>query len=191
VESGERDRPQWPEKIELQIYHHFPQGIELRVGRLASPAVSASFKFGEQESQMASITVDTDNATATVAFEDDHGDPTSPPAGASVSFSSDTPSVLTIETDANNPWQGDITPVSEGTANISATLSGAFLADGVTPIPNPSPVAVTVGAGPAAEATLTVAEPAAAAPSAPAAPAAPAAGEVTEPTTPSTDASAS
>ena len=147
----------WPERIELHVYHHFPPGgVAIRVGQLANPAASATIKVGSEETQMATLTVDTTNGTATIGFEDDKGDPTAAPAGASATFESDTPTVLTIATDANNPLQGDIAVVGEGTANISATLAGALEADGVTPIPNPAPVSVTVGPGPADQAVITV-----------------------------------
>jgi hypothetical protein len=104
------------------------------------------------------ITVDTTNETAVVEFLDDHGDTNAAaPVAASgsplvVTFSSDTPTVATIATDSSNPLQGDVTPVGEGTANLSATLayedgSPVLEADGVTPFPQPGAVAVTVSAG--------------------------------------------
>ncbi len=99
------------------------------------------------------ITVDTTNETATLAFVDDKGDTNAAaPAGVVVSFASDNTAVATIAVDASNPLVGDITPVAEGTANISATLANAdgspvLEADGVTPFPVPAPVTVTVTAG--------------------------------------------
>ena len=94
-----------------------------------------------------SITVDTTNETATVSFVDDHGDTnaTAPIAASGsplvVTFSSDNESVATVATDPANPLQGDITPVAEGTANISATIgyadgSPVLEADGSTPFPS-------------------------------------------------------
>jgi len=104
------------------------------------------------------ITVDTTNETATVEFLDDHGDTNAaPPVAASgsplvVTFASDNDAVATIATDSANPLQGDVTPVAEGTANLSATLAYAdgspvLEADGVTPFPQPGSVQVTVNAG--------------------------------------------
>lgn len=102
------------------------------------------------------ITVDTTDETATVSFVDDHGDPTEAPTGASVAFASDNEAVATVAADATNPWQADVTPVGLGIANISAALSNALEADGVTEIPDPAPVEVTVSAGPAAGAEFVL-----------------------------------
>ena len=102
------------------------------------------------------ITVDTTNETATVGFLDDKGNTTAAPAGASVTFASSDDTILTVAADANNPLQADITPVAIGSADVSATLSGAMEADGVTPIADPAPVTVTVSAGPAASASFTL-----------------------------------
>lgn len=113
------------------------------------------------------ITVDTTNETATFGFVDDKGDtdaaaPTSPDGSpVVVTFASDNAAVATVVTDASNPLQGDIIPVTEGTANISATLANAdgtpvLEADGVTPFPTPAAVAVTVSAGAAVGDALTL-----------------------------------
>lgn len=116
------------------------------------------------------ITVDTDNETATLAFEDDHNDVVDAPASASgaalaVTWASDNPAVATVANDATNPLVGDITPVSASDVpvNISATVEYAdgtpvLEADGVTPIPAPASVAVTVGVGPADQLVLSLAE---------------------------------
>lgn len=107
------------------------------------------------------ITVDTTNETVTLAFADDKGDTdAAAPDGAVVTFTSDNPSVATVATDSSNSFQGDITPVAEGTANIGATIADASgnpitEPDGVTPF-SVSPVAVTVSAGAADSATLTL-----------------------------------
>jgi hypothetical protein len=104
------------------------------------------------------ITVDTTGLTATLGFEDDHGDAADAPAGSAVSWSVDDTAVLTVAPDATNPFEADLTVVAEGTANLSATLTGAFEADGVTPIANPAAVALNVGAGPAEQAVVTLAD---------------------------------
>jgi hypothetical protein len=103
------------------------------------------------------ITVDTTNETATIEFVDDKGDtnaaaPSNASGNVVATFTSDNESVATVAADASNPYQADITPVAEGTANIGATLaypdgSAVFEADGVTPFPDPASVEVTVGPG--------------------------------------------
>lgn len=171
-----------PEKqMRLDIYHHFPDGVPLKLdlgpitfgglGIDVTGAVSVTVIEPTPSAPVAThavliiksttggtnmpgtITVDTTNETATVAFVDDKGDTdAAAPAGVVVSFASDNEAVATIAVGATNPLVGDITPVAEGTANISATLANAdgtpvLEADGVTPFPTPAPVAVTVGAG--------------------------------------------
>jgi hypothetical protein len=105
------------------------------------------------------ITVDTTNETVTIGFVDDHGDAASAPVAASgsalvVTFASDNPATATVATDAQNPLQGDVSVLAEGTANLSATLAYAdgspvLEPDGSTPFAVPAAVAVTVGPGPA------------------------------------------
>jgi len=102
------------------------------------------------------ITVDTVNETVTVSFEDDKGNATAAPAGATVTFASDNAAAATVAADPSNPLQGDITPVAVGVANVSAALVGALESDGVTAIPDPAPVAVTVSAGAANQAALVL-----------------------------------
>lgn len=109
------------------------------------------------------ITVDTaaGEENATLAFVDDKGDTdAAAPAGAVVTFTSDNPSVATVATNADNALQGDITPVAEGTANIGATIADGsgnpiMEPDGLTPF-SVSPVTVTVSAGGATGAELTL-----------------------------------
>lgn len=104
------------------------------------------------------ITVD-QSGSALLEFLDDKGDTTAAaPAGAVITFTSDTPAVATVAPDASNPLLADIVGVTPGTASISATItdaSGAPLLepDGVTPFAV-TPVAVTVDAGLAVSATL-------------------------------------
>jgi hypothetical protein len=171
-----------PEKRQrLDIYHHFPDGIPLSIdlgtlnlGNLnidvtgavnvtvieptpsapvATHAVLIIKSTTGGTNMPGSITVDTTNETVTLAFTDDHGDTDAVgPAGAVVTFASDNDAVATVANDASNAMVGDITPVAEGTANISATLTAAdgtplTEADGTTPFPTPDAVAVTVSAG--------------------------------------------
>lgn len=108
-----------------------------------------------------SINVDTTNETVTLAFADHAGNPAPEPAGASVTFTSDNEAVLTVATDPTNPLQGDVTPLTVGQANLGASLTGAdgnplLEADGVTPFPAPDPVLVTVSAGAAESASLSL-----------------------------------
>ena len=110
------------------------------------------------------LTVDSTNAVAILSFEDDHGDAVAPPAGALATATSDNTAVLTVGAavagaDANGVAniQFPLTEVAEGTANLSVAATDAngnplLGPDGVTPIPAPAPVAVTVNPGaPAAE----------------------------------------
>lgn len=105
------------------------------------------------------ITVDTTNETVTLEFQDDHGDTAATPDGAVVAFTSDNPAVATVAVDSANPLQGDITPVTVGTANIGATIADASGAPINEPSGQPfavSAVAVTVSPGPAAGAALVL-----------------------------------
>ena len=108
------------------------------------------------------INVDTLNEVVTISFVDDKGDTNAvAPVGAVVTFTSDNAAVASVATDPANPLQGDVTVVSEGTANLGATLANAdgtpvLEADGVTPFPVPAPVAVTVSAGAAVGASLVL-----------------------------------
>lgn len=102
------------------------------------------------------IDVDTTNETVTLTFVDDKGNETPAPAGATVTFSSSDPNVATVESDPANPNVGAITPVGPGNADINVTVDGAMEADGVTPIPNPDAVTLTVDPGQAAGERLTL-----------------------------------
>jgi hypothetical protein len=110
------------------------------------------------------LTVDSANAVAILSFTDDHGDAVAPPAGATAVATSDNPAALTVGAgvagaDASGVAniQFPLTAVAEGVANLSVTATAAdgsplLGPDGVTPIPAPAPVAVTVNPGaPAAE----------------------------------------
>jgi hypothetical protein len=114
------------------------------------------------------LTVDSANAVAILSFTDDHGDAVAPPAGAlAVATSSDT-AVLTVGAgvagaDANGVAniQFPLTGVAEGSSTLSVTATAAdgsplLGPDGVTPIPAPEPVAVTVSPGAAAAEVFTV-----------------------------------
>lgn len=107
------------------------------------------------------ITVDTTNETVSLQWVDDKGDTDAvAPAGAVVTFTSDNESVATVTVDGSNPLQGDISLVAEGSANIGATIGDAdgnpiLEPDGVTPF-SVEPVAVTVSAGDAVGASLSL-----------------------------------
>jgi hypothetical protein len=145
---------------ELAVTFDSPLQVNLEIYFSEGPrrAIKAILTIGER--MPGSITVDTTNETAVVDFVDDHGNVTSAPAGAVVTFSSDNTAVATIATDPTNPLQGDVTPVAPGTANIGATIADAsgnpiLEPDGVTPFAVTS-VAVTVSPGPAAGADLVL-----------------------------------
>ena len=110
------------------------------------------------------LTVDSVNAVAVLSFEDDHGDAVAPPAGALAAATSSDTAVLTVGAsvagaDANGVAniQFPLTEVAEGTSSLSVAATDAngnplLGPDGVTPIPAPAPVVVTVNPGaPAAE----------------------------------------
>jgi hypothetical protein len=143
-----------------------PRSVDINVNitvRLAGPiailqlgpAKKAILKVGGSW-MPGTIDVDTTNETATLSFVDDKGNATPAPASAVVTFSSDNPAVATVTSDPNNPLVADITPVAPGSCNIGVTVAGAMEADGVTPIPNPDPVALTVNPGAAAGEQLVV-----------------------------------
>ena len=110
------------------------------------------------------LTIDSVNAVALFGFADRDKDAVAPPAGTlAVATSSDT-AVMTVGaavagTDANGVpnIQFPLSEVSAGTSTLSVTATDAsgnplLGPDGVTPIPAPAPVAVTVNPGaPAAE----------------------------------------
>ena len=110
------------------------------------------------------LTVDSVNAVAILSFTDDHSDAVAPPAGAlAIATSSDT-AVMTVGasvagTDVNGipNIQFPLTEVTAGTSTLSVAATDAngnplLGPDGVTPIPAPAPVDVTVNPGaPAAE----------------------------------------
>jgi hypothetical protein len=103
------------------------------------------------------LTVDTVNGTVTIQYTDDKGDTNAAaPADASPSFVSDNPSVLTVSADATNPLQGDLVPVAEGVANVSA--SGLGTAPDGTSF-SASPIAITVTAGTATGADFVLSVP--------------------------------
>ena len=116
------------------------------------------------EGETMPLTVDSVNAVAVLAFEDDHGDPVPAPAGALATATSSDTAVLTVGaavpgTDAagNATITFPLTEVAEGTSSLSVAATDAngnplLGPDGVTPIPAPAPVDVTVSPGaPAAE----------------------------------------
>jgi hypothetical protein len=106
------------------------------------------------------ITVDTTNATATATFEDDHGDAVPAPEGSVVNFASSDTAVLTVggstPSVTGDGFTAAITPVVVGASEVSATVSGPTGATLTPPIAAPTPVTVTVGAGPASELVLSV-----------------------------------
>ena len=116
---------------------------------------------GDQEMP---LTVDSANAVAILSFTDDHGDAVAPPAGALATATSSDTAVLTVGAavagaDANGVAniQFPLAEVTMGTSSLSVVATDAngnplLGPDGVTAIPAPAPVVVTVNPGaPAAE----------------------------------------
>jgi hypothetical protein len=114
------------------------------------------------------LTVDSVNAVAVLAFEDDHGDAVSAPSGALATATSSDTDVLTVGaavpgTDANGnaTITFPLTEVAMGTSSLSVVATDAngnplLGPDGVTPIPAPAAVEVTVNPGAPAEEVFTV-----------------------------------
>ena len=120
------------------------------------------------------FTVDTTGGTATWTWVDDHNDPVdapldggSTPSGGplEVVVVSDTPSVVAVGTGSPGSGTGQVvfplTMGTQGTANLSVNpitnSDGSLATDAAgNAYSLPSPVPVTVGAGPAVGGTLTV-----------------------------------
>ena len=130
---------------------------------ITRPPARMLFTINEGDTEMP-LTVDSANAVAILAFEDDHGDPVAPPAGALATATSSDTAVMTVGAavagaDANGipNIQFPLAEVAEGTSTLSVAATAAdgtplLGPDGVTPIPAPAPVVVTVNPGaPAAE----------------------------------------
>ena len=138
------------------------------VGWITHPATRMQLAITIEGDTEMPLTVDSANAVAVLSFTDDHGDSVPPPDGAVATATSDNPAVLTVGAgvpgvDANGiaNIQFPLTEVAEGTANLSAAATAAdgsplLGPDGVTPIPVPDPVAVTVNPGAAAAEVFTV-----------------------------------
>jgi uncharacterized protein YjdB len=80
-----------------------------------------------------------------------------------VTWTSSDETVLTVAPDAENPNVGDVTPVGEGQATVTVAITNddgtpVLEADGVTPFPIPTPVALTVGPGAAVGDALVLSE---------------------------------
>src|ERR1700690_1834196 len=129
-----------PEKrVRVDVYHHFDH-VDLHLSGAVSvtiieapprPAATRAVLVlipAKGQTMPGQITVDTTNETATLLFVDDKGDTNAaPPANASgnavATFTSDNEATLTIATDSANPYQGDVSAVAEGSANIGCTLA--------------------------------------------------------------------
>lgn len=118
-------------------------------------AVTAVLTIGDRLMSDVLITIDDATAKAALTWVDDHGDTDAPaPNGYVPDFQSDNPAVLTVDS------TGQIVPVAEGVANVSAPIHDT----NGNPIPLPSgqgsfqagSVSVTVGPGLAVAATETV-----------------------------------
>jgi len=143
--------------VTININLKWPPGPLHIVIDQPNKAVRAAIKVTEEVPPVAQITVDDVNKKVTVTFDDDHLDTVSAPTGAVATFGSDNGAVCTVAADPADPISGDLTPVSAGDTNLSCAFNGTALkADGST-IADPPPVVLTVGPGPAASASLSVA----------------------------------
>jgi len=131
---------------------------------ITRPPTRMFFAIAIEGDQEMPLTVDSANAVAILSFTDDHGDAVAPPAGALATATSSDTAVLTVGVavagaDAAGVAniQFPLLEVAEGTSTLSVAATDAAGApllgpDGVTPIPAPEPVVVTVTPGaPAAE----------------------------------------
>lgn len=150
------------------MQHEFNVNVNVHVhGRLTidvnlnppphHPGRAVAIKFALNQAQGENmpgvITVDTTDETATLAFVDDKGDTdAAQPDGSTVTFTSDNEAVATVAADSANPLKADITPVGEGTANITASVAGADS----QPLFDDASVVVTVTAGAAVGDSFTL-----------------------------------
>lgn len=131
------------------------------------PAVHATFAVGgPQTMSNNTFTVDAVNEQLVGTFTDDRGDSTSPPAGVMATATFDNPllsaGASSVAAGSNSPWNDTLNiplTVAAGSAvtgptvvNATSALTGPagaplFEADGVTPFPQPAPVAITVDPG--------------------------------------------
>jgi hypothetical protein len=161
-------------RYRIEVIHHFPETLYVQLVEPPPPPVTSAVRATLTMSGDSTMPITVGQTiTATVSFVDASGAPTSAPAGDGsglvYSFASSDTSQATINPDAGNPAQGDVTFVGETPAggtgvSFTATVgnaSGSPLldADGVTPLtqPEPSPV-YTVVPGPATAAVLTMSE---------------------------------
>lgn len=158
--------------IRVDIYHHFPEGINVTFGDLgvvvegditvvvekpplpATHAVLTILNPTQGDPTMpGTITIDTAGAAAVLTFEDRINEATSAPLSSDgvtpvvVAYTSDNPAVATVD-----PTSGALSEVAAGTVNIGATVDDAITGspalepDGVTPFA-PAAVNVTVNPG--------------------------------------------
>lgn len=146
------NEPMGPVTVTIQVPQVTINVIQQAVQTEPGQAVTAILTIGGKLTGAApatSITVDETNKEASIHWVDDKGDTdAAAPAHAQVAFDSDNPAVATVDAQT-----GKITPVAEGTFNLSVTLTdsatGSTLmhADGTTPwTVNPAAVQVTPGA---------------------------------------------
>jgi hypothetical protein len=131
---------------------------------ITRPPARMFFAIATEGDQEMPLTIDSANAVAILSFEDREEEAVAPPAGVLATATSDTPAVMTVGAavagaDANGVpnIQFPLAEVTAGTATLSVVTTDAsgnplLGPDGVTPIPAPDPVVVTVTPGaPAAE----------------------------------------
>ena len=148
-------------EMEIHVHLHFDSPVTINVVHPQPPprrAVKATLHTEELNGMAGVITVDT-GGKVKLTFDDDKGDTDAlAPDGAVITYTSDNEAVATVSSDPVNPLEGDVSGVTEGSANIGATItnpdgSSVLEPDGITPFTVAS-VSVTVGAGLAVSATL-------------------------------------
>lgn len=151
----------------LSWLDHISEQIDDLIALLSTPsppvpppstgtAVSAAIIL-EGATMATDLTVDSVGKKLTINWTDDRGDKAAAPAGVVVTYASDNPAAATVAADPADPTAADITVVAEGSGNFTATFGGTALNAAGAPIADPAPEPFTVGAGPAAAASLAVA----------------------------------
>jgi len=128
------------------------------------PPARMSLTVTSEGDQEMPLTIDSVNAVAVLSFEDREKEPVAPPAGALATATSSDTAVMTVGAavagaDANGVpnIQFPLAELLAGTSTLTVAATAAdgtplLGPDGVTPIPAPAPVVVTVNPGaPAAE----------------------------------------
>jgi hypothetical protein len=139
------------------------------VGWITRPPAMMLLAIAIEGDPVMPLTVDSVNSVAVLLFTDRDNDPVAPPAGTVATATSSATTIMTVGagvpgTDAASgvaTIEFPLAEVAAGTSTLSVTTADAsgnplLGPDGVTPIPVPDPVVVTVNPGAAAAEKFTV-----------------------------------